>query len=294
MRVTGPIVPAVSTPPFLQPPPGTGRREISTERGSFAALAGAPDDARLGTALLVPGFTGSKEDFICVLAPLRERGHRPVAVDLPGQFETPGPAGAEAYSLDGWADDVVAAAATLPGPVHLVGHSFGGLVARNAVLRAPSAFASVTFLCTGAGALPDTQHDRLRLFASVLESAGSAALWAAMQAMEEELGGSTPVPPDISAFLGRRFTSHSPGSLITMVDVLVNEPSRDDEVRPLPLPRQVVTGERDDAWGPEEQEARASSLGIPFSVVPDAGHSPAIDQPDVTVDVLTRFWTGAG
>ena len=287
-------MPAVSTPPFLEPPAGTARRDVGTKRGPFAAFVGEAPDAPHGTALLLPGFTGSKEDFLAVLGPLQDRGTRPVAVDLTGQFETPGPPEAEAYSLDGWADDVLALVAALDGPVHLVGHSFGGLVARDALLRSPSSFASVTFLCTGAGALPQEQHERLRVFASVLAAQGAATLWAAMRALEEELGGATPPVPEIAGSLERRFTSHSPGSLLTMVDVLVSEPSRDDAVAALDVPLHVVTGERDDAWTPQEQGARADALGAPFSVVADAGHSPAVDQPAATADLLTTFWAEVG
>ena len=36
------------------------------------------------------------------------------------------------YGLDLWADDLCHIAAQLPGPVHLVGHSLGGLVAGRA------------------------------------------------------------------------------------------------------------------------------------------------------------------
>jgi pimeloyl-ACP methyl ester carboxylesterase len=289
-------VPAVSTPPFLDPPTGTSRCDLGTARGTVAALAAPPGSGSgaAGTALLVPGFTGSKEDFIAVLGPVLGHGFRPVAVDLRGQFETPGPDEATAYSLTGWADDVVALAAALPGPVHLVGHSFGGLVARDAVLRSPSSFASVTFLCSGSGAVPAEQHPRLRLFGSVLEAQGTAALWAALQAMEEELGSAAPQDPAVAEFLARRFTSHRPGSLLRMVDVLVTEPSRDDELRRVGVPILVVTGERDDAWTPAEQEQRASALDAPFRVIAEAGHSPAVDQPTQTSDVLTGFWKRVG
>ena len=100
--------------------------------GPLAVLrAGAGDRAPV---LLVPGYTGSKEDFRLLLAPLAEAGHPVVALDQRGQFQSPGPDDLGAYAVDVLARDVLTVVAQLGGPVHLVGHSFGGLVARAAVL----------------------------------------------------------------------------------------------------------------------------------------------------------------
>src|SRR3954447_14381436 len=120
--------------------------------GPLAALdtgAGAPR----GTVLLVAGYTGSKEDFAPLLAPLAAAGVRAVAIDQRGQYESPGPDDPAAYSVAELADDLLAVARQLReergGPLHLVGHSFGGLVSRAAVLADPAAFTSLTLLGSG-------------------------------------------------------------------------------------------------------------------------------------------------
>ncbi len=151
-----PILPGVSIPPFIAPPLGVDASPIATGRGTFAALdneAGLAGKA-IGSAVLVPGFTGSKEDFIALLTPLAERQVRAVAFDLTGQYETPGPEGVEDYSLAGFAADVWAVAATLPRPLVLVGHSFGGLVVREAVLANPLAADGLAIIASGPGGAP--------------------------------------------------------------------------------------------------------------------------------------------
>ena len=58
--------------------------------GPLVALDTGGEAVR-GTALLVAGYPGSKEDFAPLLAPLAEAGYRVVALDQRGQFESPGP-----------------------------------------------------------------------------------------------------------------------------------------------------------------------------------------------------------
>src|SRR6185437_6897474 len=91
--------PDMSTPTSLELPEGTRRTIVKTERGEFAALDAMPaaGPCELGTALLVPGYTGSKEDFIAILGPLAAAGRRVVAVDMRGQYQTTGPDDPDAY-----------------------------------------------------------------------------------------------------------------------------------------------------------------------------------------------------
>ena len=84
---------AVSTPTSLELPDGVRRTTIMTGRGPFAALEAAPPSGvcEREPALLVPGYTGSKEDFLAILGLLADGGRQVVAIDMRGQFETPGP-----------------------------------------------------------------------------------------------------------------------------------------------------------------------------------------------------------
>ena len=142
----------MSTPPFLTLPGCARALRLPTARGEFAALLAEPAGPVRGTALLVPGFTGSKEDFIALLEPLAEAGYRIAAIDQRGQYETGGPADPDAYAVAELGRDVHALTAALTdgGPLHLLGHSFGGQVVREAVLAAdgPLPWASLTLLST--------------------------------------------------------------------------------------------------------------------------------------------------
>src|SRR4051812_34599599 len=129
-----------------------------------------------GTALLVAGYTGSKEDFAPILAPLAEAGFRVVAIDQRGQYESPGPDDPSRYSVEELGADVVLVARALreeaAGPLHLVGHSFGGIVCRAAVLQAPDVATSYTLLGSGPAELTGRRAELLDHLGPLLDAGG--------------------------------------------------------------------------------------------------------------------------
>src|SRR3954463_5168398 len=87
-------------------------RTFPGRAGPLAALDTGGEAVR-GTALLVAGYTGSKEDFAPLLAPVADAGYRVVAIDQRGQFESPGPDDPAAYSVTELGLDVIAVARRL-------------------------------------------------------------------------------------------------------------------------------------------------------------------------------------
>jgi len=261
---------------------------IRTERGSIAALqAGSPDAVPV---LLVPGFTGSKEDFAPLLDPLADAGLHPVAIDLPGQFESAGPDDPAAYSTRELGTCVRAVAATLAGRVHLVGHSFGGLVARAAVLADPAAFASFVLMDSGPAALAGARAERIAMLGPYLPTLGVAGVYQASEAAAAAEPGYVAPPPDLAAFLEKRFLAGAPAMLQGMADALLAEPDRVAELAATGVPLLVLYGAADDAWPPAIQDEMAGRLGAPAVVVPDAAHSPAVENPPLTAAALLEFW----
>jgi len=285
----------VSTPPFLDLPDHSRPYRLGTSRGQFAVVdvAPRPGTPRRATAVLVPGFTGSKEDFIAVLEPLAARGHRVLAFDQRGQFETPGPDEPEAYRVDELAADLHAVLAALgDGPVHLVGHSLGGFVARAAVLgEGQGEWRGVrTLMSSGPAAVGGQQAQRLALLEPVLREAGMAGLWQAIRALDEADGVEGPPPGPVGEFLARRFHANAPAGLVGMAAALLSEPDRVDDLARLPVPVHVTHGPDDDVWPSGEQEEMARRLAAPLSRIPGAGHSPAAEAPAATASVLAEFW----
>ena len=244
-----------------------------------------------GNVLLVPGYTGSKEDFAPILGGLTGAGFRAVALDQPGQHESPGPVERSAYAVNVLARVVIEAADQLCSePVHLLGHSFGGLVCRAAAISAPHRFWSLVLLASGPSAITGERLERMRLLEPVFAAGGMPAVLAAMEELDRQDPRRGPVPPELRAFLRRRFLASSPNGLQGMADALRGEPDRVAELAATGVPLMVAHGEDDDAWPPATLAEMASRLGARHEVIAGAGHSPAVDQPARTIDILTNFW----
>ncbi|MEV1010325.1 alpha/beta hydrolase [Streptomyces sp. NPDC049881] len=282
----------MSRPPFCVPPVGVRAYRLVTRRGDFAVLDVEPAGEPIGTVLLVPGYTGSKEDFIALLVPLSAAGFRAIAVDGRGQYETVGTRARASYGIGALAEDVLAQADALggAGPVHLVGHSLGGLIARGAVLRAvaarrdPLPFASLTLIASGRGRVAPLQRWKVRMLAVSLPVLGADLLWRLLNPRAE--------PGEIADFLRRRWLANAPTQLLGTGRLLLREPDRVARLAAAGLPVHVVSGERDGAWPVPTLDRMAEELGAHRSVIPGAEHSPNAEQPGATAAALAGFWTG--
>lgn len=283
----------MSTPPFLELPSGVEAVRVPTARGELAALEARPtdggDDPRL-PVLLVPGFTGSKEDFIAVLTPIAAAGHRVLAIDQSGQYESPGDADPTSYDVKALAEDVLAVVRHLGEPTHLLGHSFGGLVARAAALTDPGALASLTLLSSGPAAIPHPSSSNLALILQALPVMDLEAIWTAKRQLERPTEVDPPTP-EIEDFLHRRFVANSPTALLRHAEQLLSEADHVDELAGTDLPVLVAYGPDDDAWPPAVQSEMARRLGARVAVIDGAGHSPAAQQPEATAAALLEFWS---
>ncbi|MET9322410.1 alpha/beta hydrolase [Streptomyces sp. NPDC003038] len=279
----------MSKPPRLSLPSRARAHRLTTARGEFAVHeAGEPSR---GTALLIPGFTGSKEDFIALLEPLAAEGYRVIAVDGRGQYETPGPRTEASYAVEELARDVLAQAAAVgSGPVHLVGHSLGGLIARAAVLRDASPFASLTLMSSGPAAIEEGQQARTKLLVAALEAMRDdmAGVWAAMRAQDPQ--DAVPDSVELARFLRERWLATVPEQLIATGRTLISEPDRVAELAAVPLPKLVLSGTVDYAWPIPLLDDMARRLSAERVVVPAAEHSPNAENPQVTASALVSFW----
>jgi pimeloyl-ACP methyl ester carboxylesterase len=307
----------VSTPRSLDLPEQVQRVTIHSPRGWFAALDAEPATGvcERRPALIIPGFTGSKEDFIPVLQPLALAGRRVVAIDMRGQYQSPAAPNAGGYAPDALAADVTAVADVVDGErqgLHLVGHSLGGLIAREAALAGQARVISLTLLGSGPGRIAGQRAELLRGMLGLMDAAdaedpsgetGDAIgadrrlrltveeIWDEHLEPQARADG---VPDPVIGFLHERMMGNSPTGLMAMGRYLLSCPDRTADLARLEeLPIMVLYGENDDAWPAAALERMARRLGADRVCIPGAGHSPAVEAPETTASTLTTFWRTA-
>jgi pimeloyl-ACP methyl ester carboxylesterase len=266
------------------------RFTLTTSRGDFAAMEAVPAGDPIGTALLIHGFTGSKEDFIHVLPTLANLGWRAVAVDQRGCYETTGSEVEADYILDEFAADLTAIVASFEQPIHLLGHSFGGLVTQAAAIAGAN-LATLTLFCSGPGAIPGDSYDWLKDFQIDLR-AGKKADRINNSIAEMKADGRLS-NPSVEEFLRNRWSASKTAALLGKAQILIDQADLSHDVAQLAqrgLPVLVTHGEADDAWPIEQQKHMAEVIGAKYVIVPDSAHSPNVENVDGTTFVLDQFW----
>jgi pimeloyl-ACP methyl ester carboxylesterase len=273
--------------------PEVGRISVETGSGPLAALVGEPPTgaASAEPVLLVPGYTGSKEDFLPVLGPLARAGHRAVAIDLRGQFESEGSDDPAPYTIDALAKDVGELLAGLGPDTHLVGHSFGGLVTRATILAGARPRTHV-LVGSGPAALGGRRAEVIPLMLQIAQQDGMAALGAASAEMDRADPKRASTPTEVNDFLFQRWAASSATGLKVMGEALLTATDQVEELAAAGVPTLVIHGEDDDAWPPAVQKEMAHRLGADHVAVPGSVHSPACEEPEAFVVALLRYWRG--
>ena len=282
----------MSTPKSMDLSSGLIYTKVKTDRLEHAALRADAKGNKRGTVLLIHGFTSSKEDFIHVLPLLAELGWDSIAVDQRGCHESPGSEDVSEYVMATYAADMQALVNSFDQPVHLLGHSFGGLVAQAAASIGCN-LKSLTIFCSGPGAIPGESEIWLKGFIQDLQNRPKIDI------VEENLqsmsGNSRDgLSTEVEQFLKTRWLNTKTAALLGKAEILLNQENLTTKMQQLRLagvPILVTHGENDDAWPIAEQLEMAHLIGAEYVVIPDSAHSPNVENYPVMVEILDQFWS---
>lgn len=237
---------------------------------------GDPTNQRV---LLVPGVTGSKEDFTLMMPELAAAGYYVQSYDLAGQWQShaAGPQNLETprarYDYDLFVGDLLAVLQSLPGTTHVLGYSFAGTVAQLATVQRPDLVASLTMLsCPPRPGQGFRGIKRIGWISGIASGRIGAGLmiWGLKRNV-------TKVPPGRFAFVRQRFSLTRRAAVDDVVGLMKHAPDLRRQLERAEIPKLVAVGQHD-LWPLKLHSEFATRIGARLAVY-RTGHSPCETSP---------------
>ena len=238
--------------------------------------------------LLIHGFPLNRQMWQPQLQPLSEAGYRVIAPDLRGFGASE--ASVDGYSIDGFADDMIALMDALKIERAVVGGmSMGGYILMNLLERYPQRVRAACFIATKSSADDEAGRERRTAMAAQAERLGAnpiikifAELLFAPETMQER--------PELIARVTSWMRDTNPralaGGLLGMRD-------RKDYTPLLPrfqLPSLVIAGALDRAASPNAVELLTTGLpNCESRIIEKAGHMVNMERPEEFNAALLKF-----
>jgi pimeloyl-ACP methyl ester carboxylesterase len=272
-------------------PEGVTASRFDAPSGTLAVLEAVnPGHPRV---VLVPGVTGSKEDFILMFPLLVQAGFHVLAYDMAGQFEShaAGPENLRPprthfdHSL--FVNDLIAVLEHGTTPSHVLGYSFAGTVAQIALSQRPDLFRTLTLLSSPPQAGQGFRGvKRIGPFSGLASGPVGAGfmLWGLQRNV-------THAPPLRAAFVRDRLRLTRRNSVADIISLMKHAPNLTSVLAASPIPKLVAVGEHD-LWPVRLHDEFARSVHATLAVYP-TGHSPCETSPHQLVRDLLKLYSQA-
>ena len=269
-------------------PTGSVKSSFAAPSGNLAFVSmGAADAERV---VLVPGVTGSKEDFSLMLPGLAAAGYLVQSFDIAGQYESAsaGPRerrdGRAHYDYELFVADLISVLEHGRRPAHVLGYSFAGTVAQIAFARRPDLFASISLLsCPPRPGQAFRTVKRIGWFSTFAGGRLGAALliWGIRSNV-------VPARPGRLRFVRHRFAFTNRRSVGDVIRLMKRTPDLRSTLAESHIPKLVAVGTHD-LWSRALHEEFASEIGARLAVY-SSGHSPCETAPhQLNRDLLALF-----
>lgn len=245
-------------------------------------------------AVFIPGFTGSKEDFLSFFPHLVNKMQTQddwafVAYSQRGQADSSRPQGDHAYALEDFANDAQEVLIRLGAqhrPVDVLGHSFGGVVARRLAIACPTLVHSLTLMSSGAQSIAQSAQTRAGIEA--IRTFGSSVIF---KSSYPQLRDEAQQDPYIEMYRQRAHGT-SVNNLLSIAAILADYDDVTPELKATNIPTAIMFGDDDPVWPHSVYEDEADQLGITPTTFSGAGHSAQLDAPEALAQALCQFWSG--
>ena len=242
------------------------------------------------TVLMLHGIGGGHLAFAPQLETLAQAGFRAVAWDMPGYGHS---APIEPYTFKGLAERCISLIESLAPsgrpPLTLLGHSMGGMVAQEVIVRRPDLVGRLVLCGTSSSfGKPDGEWQRqfVQERAAPLDAGQTMADVA--RTLVPAMAGPQALPE------GLRLAEHcmslvSPGTYRRALEALVTF-NRREALQLIGVPSLLVAGEKDPNAPPAVMQKMAEKIpGSRYVEMPGIGHLMNLEAPDAFDQLLIDF-----
>jgi pimeloyl-ACP methyl ester carboxylesterase len=259
----------------------SGDRLYLDEYGDSRAARGRP------SLICLHGLGGGGYFFAGIGHSLAATGQHVLCPDLPGSGFSP--RGESAITFDRFADDVLQLIErkAIAGPVALMGHSMGTIIALQVYARIPDRIGKLIFAGGLPAPLPEAQA-RLRDRAALARSAGMAAVAPSIVPVVFARRSLDAIPDKVAMF--QRLLAQSDPEGYAQTALALAEASATEVVGHIHVPCLCVTGTEDRYAPPSAVRAFAECLpGTVYRELPDCAHMPFFEAPDAFNGIVEDF-----
>lgn len=253
------------------------------------------EDVGEGPALLLlHGYTGSHRDWAAQVPVLSQR-YRVIALDQRGHADSEAPSSASDYSVKIMAEDARALLGHLAIEKSVImGHSMGGFMALELVLKYPDLVSALVLVDTSSG-----EFERVPNFAEIRARLDELARTEGLNAAFEYNAEHNPTTKEQFERHPERREISRQKVLQTSVDGYVyvaRSFGQWDPVTPrlpeIKVPALIVVGEEDTAFHRPSRLMEESIAGSRLVTFAGSGHSPHEEVPDAFNEVVVGFLDG--
>jgi pimeloyl-ACP methyl ester carboxylesterase len=246
--------------------------------------------------VLVHGLTGFRDDFRERLPALAALG-RTIIYDHRGHGESTNTGDPGSYSFAQLVADLAGLLdARGVEQCDLLGHSMGGMIALRFALAHAGRVASLVLMDTAARAPDRMPRAPFAAAGAIARSDGMAALAALLRARAADEPDRPPAERRLEAEWGeaywerrhRRFTAMDPEAFAVLTLELVDQLPLTDRLGEIRCPTTVIVGAEDASFLRPSEELAAAIPGARLVRIPDAAHSPQIENPTAWMAAITE------
>lgn len=248
------------------------------------------------TIVFAHGLLWSGRMFDAQVASLAGR-YRCITFDFRGQGRSE--VTARGYDMDTLAADAAALIEALGcPPCHFVGLSMGGFIGMRLAARRPELIRSLVLMETSADPEPAENAPRYQLLGGIVRALGSMGMRLVMPKVMRIMFGRTfladPAREAERRLWRQRGMENDRLGVTRALQGVIDRKPIYDELGKISVPTLVMVGDEDVATVPAKAERiRDAISGARLVVIPGAGHTASVEQPDFVNAALSEFLAAA-